>query len=586
MNKKRILAILLLIVLVLGTIPVFADDGSTANSENKATDEKKGDYLHLAGFAYFDYAFEVVNLVNKERQKAGLSALKMDQELFGAAMCRAAECNIVFSHWRTNGESPFTISPKAFAENIAWGQSTPAMVVSGWMGSPGHRSNIMNPSFKTIGVGCFTTGGSLSWVQLFGNGSNYIAAKRPSPGTQPIGLRVALPSGTNQYKDGYFNNTVTLTFGLTEKNLKLAVGETSEQAILTGSASQLFVPETTRWTSQDEKVATVNEGKVTAVGPGKTKVLAGSSLTLDRASLTVTAYERERIHGQNRYKTSIEAAKKLKRQLGVSKFETVIIASGTSFADALSGTYLAAEKKAPIILIDGNSTSTITEVVNYIKSNTTPGGTIYILGGPGAVAKRVDSRFGGYKVKRLAGKTRYETNIEILKEAGVQGKRVLVCTGANYADSLSASSSGLPILLVGNDLQAKQQSYLANAGAKNFLVVGGTGAVSAKVANQVRVYGPVGRVQGKTRYATSTALAERLFPNELDRMILVLGTNFPDGLSGGPIGVEYGVPVVLVSEKDYAAAKAFATMKNIRRVTILGGTGVVSNKVAAEVAAW
>ena len=52
-------------------------------------------------------------------------------------------------------------------ENIAYGYSTPAQVVNGWMNSEGHRKIILSASYSKIGVGCYSSGGVLYWSQFF-----------------------------------------------------------------------------------------------------------------------------------------------------------------------------------------------------------------------------------------------------------------------------------------------------------------------------------------------------------------------------------------------------------------------------------
>ena len=52
-------------------------------------------------------------------------------------------------------------------ENIAYGQSTPQQVMNAWMNSSGHRANILNENFTTIGVGYTVINGTAYWAQLF-----------------------------------------------------------------------------------------------------------------------------------------------------------------------------------------------------------------------------------------------------------------------------------------------------------------------------------------------------------------------------------------------------------------------------------
>ena len=119
-------------------------------------------------------AAAVTSLVNAARQDAGLSELELDADLCAAAQARAQEIAQSFSHTRPDGSSCFTIleefgiSYRAAGENIAMGQRTPEEVMDGWMNSSGHRANILNGTFTSIGVGYYVDGaGAAHWVQIF-----------------------------------------------------------------------------------------------------------------------------------------------------------------------------------------------------------------------------------------------------------------------------------------------------------------------------------------------------------------------------------------------------------------------------------
>lgn len=121
-----------------------------------------------------EFAQQVVNLVNQERAKAGLTALSVDNNVANAALTRAKEIEKSFSHTRPNGSNFSTALTEqgvkflGSGENIAWGQTTPEQVMKGWMNSPGHRANIMNPKFKYIGVGHHQNSNGVNyWTQLF-----------------------------------------------------------------------------------------------------------------------------------------------------------------------------------------------------------------------------------------------------------------------------------------------------------------------------------------------------------------------------------------------------------------------------------
>ena len=181
--------------------------------------------------------------------------------------------------------------------------------------------------------------------------------------------------------------------------------------------------------------------------------------SLGLGAMTVHAEESERVFGQNRYETAQEIAEKLYAKSGA--FNNVIVAYGDNFPDALSGGYLAKVKNAPILLVnDFREESTL----EYINRRAKKSGTIYLLGGEGVISQRFEEMLiaEGFKVKRLGGTSRYETNLEILREAKVNGKDLLVASATSYADSISASSTGRPILLVGNSLNSEQKSFLKN----------------------------------------------------------------------------------------------------------------------------
>lgn len=119
---------------------------------------------------------EVVRLVNAERAKRGLSALKENWELSRIARYKSADManKNYFSHTSPTYGSPFRmmesfgIRYSSAGENIAMGQRTPQEVMNAWMNSPGHRANILSPSYTQIGVGLAKNkSGRAYWTQMF-----------------------------------------------------------------------------------------------------------------------------------------------------------------------------------------------------------------------------------------------------------------------------------------------------------------------------------------------------------------------------------------------------------------------------------
>ena len=138
------------------------DNGTEQNPEDNNNGTSQG-----------DFASQVVALVNAERAKQGLSALTIDTKVQQAALVRAKESAQSFSHTRPNGSSFSTalteagVSYRTAGENIAYGQSTPQQVMNAWMNSSGHRVNILNANYTTIGVGYTVINGTAYWAQLF-----------------------------------------------------------------------------------------------------------------------------------------------------------------------------------------------------------------------------------------------------------------------------------------------------------------------------------------------------------------------------------------------------------------------------------
>ena len=288
-----------------------------------------------------------------------------------------------------------------------------------------------------------------------------------------------------------------------------------------------------------------------------------------------------RVFGATRYDTAFDTADYIKDLRGIDKFNCVVVASGEDFADALSGSYLANAKDAPMLLVR-NRNKEISLVKDYINANLKPGGTVYLLGGEKAVPKAMELGLPGFSVKRLSGATRYDTNLAVLAEAGVGNKEILVCTGKDFADGLSASAVNKPVLLVKDSLTAAQKQFLGGLSGNKFYVIGGTNAVNTKIENALKTYGSVSRLSGATRYQTSVEIAKTFFPNA-DSAVVVYGLNFPDGLSGGCLAYTLKAPLILSADGKQSIAKTYTSPNGIYSGAVLGGSGLISDKTVRDI---
>ena len=340
-----------------------------------------------------------------------------------------------------------------------------------------------------------------------------------------------------------------------------------------------------------------------------------------------------RIAGENRYETALKVAEQMKEANGSAAFNTFFVATGTNYADALSATALANEKNAPILLVNSKTGAYEKEVAEYIEANAASYKTtkVYVLGGYNAVSKDFEEML--YKldvdVERLAGNNRYDTNLKILDEyaAVPEGdnwsiqdeagktvydrmKTVLVATGNDYADALSASATGYPVLLVDDVLKASQREFLRDeltieVGGKtyyavtNYAVLGGTNAVSANVKNELagRSYtadaAKVVRYAGDDRYETNRAIVNKLMGNKanFNYAFVATGNDYADALTGGVLAAKTGCPILLVNDTHYEIAKKLVksiksadTDASFGGLVVVGGENAVSNELVQKIA--
>ena len=291
-----------------------------------------------------------------------------------------------------------------------------------------------------------------------------------------------------------------------------------------------------------------------------------------------------RVYGSDRYSTAMEIANTMADKTGV--YNTIVVASGTDFPDALAGSYLAWANHAPILLVSGQKEA---DLKNYIQLHIKSKGKVFILGGASTVSSEFEKSLKniGLNVTRLGGKDRYETNLLILKQAKVnQGQEVVICSGKSYADSLSVAAAGRPIMLVGDTFTNEQLKYLRSIKPSKMYIIGGTSAVNEGIYSVANSIATTERIGGNSRYETSLNVANKFFSQRKPQsVVLTSGTNFPDGLSGGPLALSVGAPVLLVTDEAERinAVWEYVKTKGIKNCYALGGTSIISNDLLYEI---
>ncbi|MEV6979084.1 CAP domain-containing protein [Kitasatospora sp. NPDC093806] len=159
--------------------PSGAPAPATTAPKPSATSARPTATTNPGGGANTSFAQQVVDLVNVQRSQAGCGPLTADAKLNTAAQVHSDDManRNFFDHASPEGyHADHRIEAAGYrwsswGENIARGQKDPAAVMDSWMNSPGHRANILNCSFKQIGVGVRTGTGGPWWTQVFASPS-------------------------------------------------------------------------------------------------------------------------------------------------------------------------------------------------------------------------------------------------------------------------------------------------------------------------------------------------------------------------------------------------------------------------------
>ena len=385
------------------------------------------------------------------------------------------------------------------------------------------------------------------------------------------------------YLDCLLNDdTITITL---EEEITLEVTETETVGTCSEGVTKIY-----KATGEVEV-----DGEVIPVTATKVEELEPTDCTyVDGVCSVCCSCMVKRIYGEDRISTALSVAEALKDALNVEKFDTIILAAGgsgkdqTKFADALSGSYLASTKKAPILLYTQGDLSE--KNLAFIEENLNDNGTIYLLGGNVSIPVEVEEALttAGYNTKRLGGDTRYETNLVILKEAGIEtAEEILIAGGQAFADSLSASATGLPVMLVkgtGTVLNDAQIEFLKGLNGKKVTILGGSAAISAELeaAIEEAVGTDVERVFGETREHTSVMVAEKYFA-DADFALVTYSMMYPDGLAGGVLANVLGAPLLLTRSDKEAIANEYITQAGIESGYVLGGSAVMTDDTAKAV---
>jgi spore germination protein YaaH/putative cell wall-binding protein len=186
---------------------------------------------------------------------------------------------------------------------------------------------------------------------------------------------------------------------------------------------------------------------------------------------------------------------------------------------------------------------------------------------------------------RLAGADRYHTAIQISQAGWATSANVVLARGDDFPDALAgavlAQKMQAPLLLTDpGALRPEVQAEIQRLGTGKAYLLGGPAALSANIANKLASLGITSqRLQGTDRYGTAASIA-RLTNAPGAEAFLVTGYKFADALSISSYAAAHNLPILMTDPDSLPeATEEILTELHIKKITIIGGTGVVGSAV-------
>lgn len=162
-------------------------------------------------------------------------------------------------------------------------------------------------------------------------------------------------------------------------------------------------------------------------------------------------------------------------------------------------------------------------------------------------------------VSRIAGEDRIATSIEISKAMFNESDNVVLASGFNFADALSAgqlaAALNAPLILSKDQLDSRTSDEIAKLKPKNIYIVGGETALSSNIEESVKsVVNDINieRLKGNDRYETSVKVMEKTKEFvDAEYLLIASGKNFPDALSATSFMADHKALMVLSDGNSY-----------------------------------
>ncbi|WP_370356404.1 cell wall-binding repeat-containing protein [Catenulispora sp. EB89] len=312
-----------------------------------------------------------------------------------------------------------------------------------------------------------------------------------------------------------------------------------------------------------------------------------------------TPVQEDRVGGADRIGTAIATS-----QLGFAatgadgrQAQAAVLTRSDTFADALAGSALAADKHGPLLLT--GTAGLDPAVARELKRVLPPHAKVYLLGGVNALSDQVAQQVAalGFTPSRVAGPDRDATAVAIAQQITATPHTFLVATGRNFPDALAAGAvagaipNAVVLLSDDNTLSATTKNYLTahHHSGDTLLGVGNQG--SNALASAVPSATITSQFRGYDRFDTAAKLANHFYSGASKPSTIGVATaaNWPDALGGGALLGAHPGPLLLTGpgtnglsagETAYLTANSAA----VEEIVVFGGHSVVPPPVAAAVA--
>lgn len=400
------------------------------------------------------------------------------------------------------------------------------------------------------------------------NTASIQVGKLPSSDIRTVTRTVTNVGSTTQTYTAAYSGPSSLAVGFSPQSFEIAPGATQQIEIRLANMSA----SPTAWQS----------GFITWTSPSAADVRIPVVARGMQAKPEV-----ERWGGNNRFETAALVADEFPGPV-----ETVYLASGLTYADALAGSAQAANGLVPAtITSNGEPAPILLTKPGEIPSATAAALTslnpsnVVVLGGQASVSNTVLNQLTaqGYAVERVAGNDRYDTAAEIalLSDPGIPVAYIANGGNAAFADALTGSAAaarddGVVLLTEKDSVPQATLDALAALQPERIVVLGGPNSVSSTVETTV---GADDRFAGSNRYGTA-ALVARSFDPQVSHAYVSSGSRWPDALAGSVKAGSQGAPMLITPQPELSGViETELDTLSPQNVTVLGGTTSVSQAV-------